>query len=211
MSRATAAVLPTSKALPAATVLRAESGEVVDLDAARWHGDATTDECVLLEEVDGPVLDIGCGPGRLVVALARRGVPALGVDASPSAVALARQRGAAALERDVFERLPAEGRWATALLFDGNIGIGGDPVTLLRRCRELVVPGGRVVAEVDPPGRGLRSLTAWLERDGRRSPRFGWAVVGADAIAQVARFAGLHVRAMVVTATGRWFCHIESA
>jgi SAM-dependent methyltransferase len=197
--------------LSPATLLRAENGEVVDLDAARWHGDATKDECLLLDEVDGPVLDIGCGPGRLVVALARRGVPALGVDASPSAVLLARERGAAALERDVFERLPGEGRWATALLFDGNIGIGGDPVALLRRCRELVVSGGRVVVEVDPPGRGLRSLTAWLERDGRRSPPFGWAMVGADAIAHVARSARLRVRTMVVTASGRWFCHMECA
>ena len=31
--------------------------------------------------------------------------------------------------------VPGEGRWHTALLADGNIGIGGDPVALLRRVR----------------------------------------------------------------------------
>src|SRR5207247_1691171 len=81
----------------------------------------------ILAAVDGPVIDLGCGPGRLVLSLARRRVPALGVDTSPSAVALARSRGAAALQRDLFGPLPGEGRWGTAPLFDGNVGIGGAP------------------------------------------------------------------------------------
>ena len=36
-------------------------------------------------------------------------------------------RGATVLQRDIFGPLPGEGRWGTALLFDGNVGIGGDP------------------------------------------------------------------------------------
>ncbi len=32
---------------------------------------------------------------------------------------------------------------------DGNVGIGGDPVTLLTRLRELPRPGGRLLAEAD--------------------------------------------------------------
>ena len=49
------------------------------------------------------------------------------------------------------------------------------------------------MAEVQPPGTGWRRLTAWFERDGRRSESFAWAVVGADAIAGLARQAGLEV------------------
>lgn len=196
----------------AAILLRSsDTGEALPLDAGRWHGDATGEEQAVLDTVEGPVIDIGCGPGRLVLSLARRGVPVLGVDASPSAVALARRRGAAVLERDVFGRLPGEGRWATALLFDGNIGIGGDPARLLVRCRELTGGKGRVVAEVEPPGTGMRRLTTRLERDGHRTAPFPWAVVGADAIASVARRAGLDVAFIASTRSNRWFAHLDAA
>ncbi|HVL04778.1 MAG TPA: methyltransferase domain-containing protein [Acidimicrobiales bacterium] len=189
-------------------VLRAHTGEALDLDLDRWHDRATAEEADLLEAVDGPVIDLGCGPGRLVVRLASQGVPVLGVDSSPSAVALARMRGATVLQRDIFGPLPGEGRWGTALLFDGNVGIGGDPSRLLRRCRQLTGDRGSVVAEVQPPGTGWRRLTAWFERDGRRSQSFDWAVVGADAIAGLARKAGFEVAALAPTPSGRWFARL---
>ena len=192
-------------------VLRAHTGESLDLDPRRWHAPADAEERAVLTSIDGPVIDLGCGPGRLVVSLASRGVPALGVDSSPSAIALARLRGAAVLERDVFGPLPGEGRWATALLFDGNVGIGGDPTRLLSRCRQLTGRQGQVVAEVQPPGRGWRRLTAWFERDGVRSESFAWAEVGADAVAGLARAAGLELKSVLQTASGRWFARMEPA
>ena len=197
--------------LTASVVLRADSGEALDLDLDRWHDAATAEERDLLASVDGPVIDLGCGPGRLVVSLATSGVPALGIDTSPSAVALARRRGATVLERDLFARLPGEGRWATALLFDGNVGIGGDPARLLARCRLLLRATGRVLAEVQPPGTCWRRLTARLERDGMRSDPFTWAVVGADAIAGLALRAGFVVAALEETPSGRWFARLEAA
>ncbi len=191
-------------------VLRADTGEALELDSRRWHAAADAEERAVLTSVDGPVIDLGCGPGRLVVSLASQGVPALGVDSSPSAVALARLRGAAVLERDLFGPLPGEGRWATALLFDGNVGIGGDPARLLSRCRELTGGQGQVVAEVQPPGNGWRRLTAWFERDGERSEPFAWAEVGVDAIAGLGRAAGLELAALVRTASGRWFARLAA-
>jgi SAM-dependent methyltransferase len=191
-----------------AVVLRAHTGEALELDLGRWHDPATYEEADLLDTVDGPVIDLGCGPGRLVVRLASQRVPALGVDSSPSAIALARMRGATVLERDIFGPLPGEGRWGTALLFDGNVGIGGDPARLLRRCRQLTGGRGQVVAEVQPPGTGWRRLTAWFERDGRRSESFAWAIVGADAIAGLARRAGLEVAGLAPTPSGRWFARL---
>ena len=189
-------------------VLRADTGEALDLDLRRWHDPASAEEAELLATVDGPVIDLGCGPGRLVVSLASRRVPALGVDSSPSAVALARRRGATVLQRDLFGPLPGEGRWATALLFDGNVGIGGDPARLLARCRQLTARCGQVVAEVQPPGAGWRRVTAWFERDGHRSEPFAWAVVGADAVAGLARQAGLQLHSLLETPSGRWFAHL---
>ena len=106
--------------------------------------------------------------------------------------------------------MPGEGRWATALLFDGNVGIGGDPTRLLTRCRQLTAGGGQVVAEVQPPGTGWRRLTAWFERNGERSQSFAWAVVGADAIAELARPAGLAVAELEATPSGRWFARLKA-
>ncbi len=189
-------------------VLRADTGELLELDLGRWHDPATDEEAELLDAVEGPVIDLGCGPGRLVVRLASQRIPALGVDSSPSAIALARMRGATVLQRDLFGPLPGEGRWGTALLFDGNLGIGGDPTRLLRRCRQLIGGRGAVVAEVQPPGTGWRRLTAWFERDGHRSESFAWAVVGGDAIAGLARKAGFEVAALAPTPSGRWFARL---
>ena len=134
--------------------------------------------------------DLGCGPGRLAAALATAGWPVLGVDISPQAVRFARRRGVPALLADALGALPDEGRWQSALLADGNIGIGGDPVRLLRRTRRLLRPGGRLLVEVDPPGHGSWQGDVALS-DGRRvSDAFAWAFVGADQIADIAAEVG---------------------
>ena len=136
---------------------------------------------------------MGCGPGRLTVALTERGIPALGVDISRAAVARVRQAGAPALHRSVFDPLPGQGRWATVLLADGNIGIGGLPARLLRRCAQLLAPGGQILIEAEP-GDVDEQLTAWLEHpDGRRGPVFPWARMGTAALLRAAADAGLHV------------------
>jgi SAM-dependent methyltransferase len=191
-------------------VLRAEDGTALPLEPARWHADPSVDEEVLLAGVDGPVLDVGCGPGRLVLALARRGVVALGVDPAPAACVLARRRGAPVLHRSIFDPLPGQGRWRTILLADGNVGIGGDPGRLLRRCRDLLAAEGTIVVEVEPPsGEGWQRYRARLERGDRHGPWFTWAVVDADGIATLAPAAGLSLlRLQHVAAEGRWFAHL---
>ena len=138
----------------------------------------------------GPTLDIGCGPGRMTEALASAGHIALGIDVVDAAVSLTRRRGVSAVLRDVFDRVPGEGRWHTALLADGNVGIGGNPVALLQRVRQLLAPGGRVVVEIAPPGVGLVQAWAVLETAERRSRPFRWATLGVDDIASTAAAAG---------------------
>jgi hypothetical protein len=92
---------------------------------------------------------------------------------------------------------------------DGNIGIGGDPVRLLRRCRALCGPDGSVVAEVEAPGSGLAHHHARLEQGGRHGPWFPWTVVGVDALAGVARVAGLHVSDVIhAPDEHRWFARL---
>jgi len=190
-----------------ATVLRGRDGTVIPLDVGAWAATADAVEHRRLSSVRGPVLDIGCGPGRLVVALAERGIPALGVDASPAAVDLAIERRAVALVRSVFDPLPATGRWATALLFDGNVGIGGHPIRLLRRVRDLLARDGRALVEVGAPGSGTRRFAARVERANTCSAWFPWAQVDADAIGGLAAAAGL-VLASVDEDHGRWFAEL---
>ena len=91
------------------------------------------------------------------LSLDRAGERVLGVDCSAAAVAMARARGVHATCADVLGPLP-DGHplgpvgWSAALLLDGNIGIGGDPVRLLCRVRELLLPDGVVLVETDVDG-----------------------------------------------------------
>jgi SAM-dependent methyltransferase len=173
-------------------------------------GRASPGDESLLDRCEGPTLDIGSGPGRLTIALAQRGVPALGIDITPQAIGLARSCGAMVLLRDVFDWVPGTGRWATVLLADGNIGIGGDPAALLRRVGQLLAPGGHALVELDGPGRPLRREQVWLSHDGAVSSWFPWAHVGADHIAEVAAEADLG-EVETWSADGRWFASILSS
>jgi SAM-dependent methyltransferase len=181
-------------------VLRFRDGRVRHLPVEEWSAAPSAEELAVLRAVSGPVLDVGCGPGRLVAALAEMGTPALGVDASPAAVDTARRLGAPVLQRSVFEALPCEGRWATVLLFDGNVGIGGDPVELLRRLGALLAHSGQAVVEVDAPG----TLTVSADA------RIPWASVGADRLDELAGRAGLRRRSWRPIG-GRWFAILERA
>lgn len=174
------------------------------LPVARWCGDADRGDRAVLAHCVSPTIDLGCGPGRMAEQLVRDGVSVLGVDAAPGAVALARARGVDVVCGDLFEALPGEGAWSSALLADGNVGIGGDPVRLLRRARELLRPGGQVVVDLSPPGTGLAVGRVRLRVGDRSSQAFPWAVLGADAVAAVASSAGLAV-ADVHEYSGRWF------
>jgi SAM-dependent methyltransferase len=167
-------------------------GRVTGVDIARWVATPTACELALLDRLPGPVLDVGCGPGRHVLALNARGVECLGIDVLPTAVRLARRRGAAVMEGSVFgDLLP--GRWQSALLLDGNIGIGADPVVLLRRIQELLRPGGDVLVELDTDEPGIRTLGFELATAELHSRPFRWTLVGLQGIASLAAITGYDI------------------
>jgi SAM-dependent methyltransferase len=174
-------------------------GREATLPVRRWTAPAGAGDRFLLGHCVGSTIDLGCGPGRLTAELARRGLRTLGVDVSGEAVAAATARCAPALRADLFGPLPGEGHWGTALLADGNVGIGGAPAALLRRVRGLVAPGGRVVLDCASPGTGVRVRVVHLRAGGLTSEPFPWAEVGVDALGSLAADAGL-----VLTGASSW-------
>ncbi len=168
-----------------------DTGHDLRLGVTRWLEPASGDDDILLAHCTRNTLDVGCGPGRLSAALTEAGISALGIDVSAEAVQMARRRGATALRRDVFSWVPGQGRWPSLLLADGNIGIGGDPVALLRRVETVLAPGGRAVVEVDPPGEGVSCRMIRLEVDELVSSWFPWARVAAESIRDLAEQSGM--------------------
>lgn len=175
--------------------LQLDDGRVLPLPNRRWHNDAAGADQWLLERCHEATIDLGCGPGRLVRALVNRGYDALGVDTSPRAARQCATRGAPALQRDVFGPLPGEGLWRHAILADGNIGIGGDPLALLRRVARLLHDTGTVLVETETTRCGLWFGSARLHHESSTSPWFKWSVVGIDVLPSLAHFAGLQVLA----------------
>lgn len=185
-----------------------EHGSELPFAMRRYLEAPSVEECSVLARAVGPVLDVGCGPGRHVVALSRRGVAAVGVDISPLAVHLARTRGATVIEGSIFDHLPGAGTWATALLLDGNIGIGGAPCELLRRVGGLLTPAGIVLVEVEGPGVPTGALRLRLESEQARSRSFPWARMSTEALPVIASEACFAVREQW-RAGGRWFATLE--
>jgi SAM-dependent methyltransferase len=162
----------------------------------------------VLSRAEADVVDLGCGPGRHLAALRTAGLDGLGVDLSPVAVWLARERGVEAMPGNVFAAVPRAGEWRTALLLDGNVGIGGAPAALLRRTRELLAPGGAALVELDPPGAATYRTRVRLEAPGMVSEWFGWARVGTDGVPPLARRAAREAEPPF-RAGGRWIARLR--
>ncbi|MGK2901351.1 MAG: SAM-dependent methyltransferase [Mycobacterium sp.] len=177
--------------------IRHQDGRLRRLPVHNWLLGTDADrrfDRTIVDLCSGPTIDLGCGPGRLVAGLLQRGVPALGVDQSVAAVELARSGGVPVLCRDLFGPLPGVGRWHTALLADGNVGLGGDPWRVLQRAGELLRHGGECLAEFDTAITGVESQWVRLESVQTIGPWFRWASVGLDCAARIAEDVGLAVR-----------------
>jgi 2-polyprenyl-3-methyl-5-hydroxy-6-metoxy-1,4-benzoquinol methylase len=107
------------------------------------------------------LLDLGCGDGRFVIAAARRGAEAAGIDIDPERIAEAQ----AAARRDGLEGIA---RFETGDLFVADFG-GADVVTLFLlshvnrwlegRLRGALRPGARVVSYQFPMPSWAPSVT----------------------------------------------------
>jgi SAM-dependent methyltransferase len=112
------------------------------------------------------VLDVGCGPGRHALALARRGVDVVGVDHSPHFLALAREAAAdeqlmARFEQLDVRDLPYDAEFDAVLcLCQGGFGLlgGRDEPAVFWRIAAALRPGGRLALTAFSAAFALRFL-----------------------------------------------------
>jgi SAM-dependent methyltransferase len=120
----------------------------------------------------GPLLELGCGTGRVLIPLAADGQRITGLDVSAAMLAAARAKADAAGLRDRVNLVQGDmrdfglpTRFALAFIpintfmhcYDG-----GEQLACLRSIRRHLQPGGRLVIDVYHP-----DLQALLESDGR--------------------------------------------
>jgi SAM-dependent methyltransferase len=112
------------------------------------------DEIVAAVGTAGPVLDVGCGSGRLTVSLAASGREVTGIDVNERQLAGAGKRARAAgvdvrlLHADMNERLPFAYAAFGAAVSRLSLMIADDPVATLAEVARTVEPGGVVVSAV---------------------------------------------------------------
>jgi SAM-dependent methyltransferase len=129
----------------------------------------------LAHAVEGPVLELGVGSGRVGIPLALAGHEVLGIDSDPAMLARAEaaweaQRGALERERlrtvvGDFRRLRTELRFGLALIAVNTFLLAEDDearLAILTTMREHLRPGGVAAVEIGTPDR------AELERYDRR-------------------------------------------
>lgn len=171
-----------------------DDGAQSPVELARFLSAADDADRSVLERANGAVLDIGCGPGRMVRAAIAAGHLSLGIDVSAAAVEHAQAQGLPVLRRSVFDTIPREGEWGAAILLDGNIGIGGDPAALLMRSATMVRSDGSVLVETHADPHRDRGFVAVLVDDkGRASLPFAWHELGIEGLRRTAAQTGLAI------------------
>lgn len=121
----------------------------------REYDDWPARQRAALEHVSGRVLDVGCGAGRHVLHLQDGGHDVVGVDRSPLAIEVCRDRGVAETrELDIAAIDELEGTFDTVLMFGNNFGLVGTRETAAARLDALAsitTPTATLLAESRDP------------------------------------------------------------
>jgi len=101
--------------------------------------------------VRGRVLDVGSGGGRWSLFLQKKGHDVLGIDISPLAVKVCKERGLRnVMVKSISEVDSSLGKFDTILMMGNNFGLFGNPKQarrLLKRFYHTTNPGARIITE----------------------------------------------------------------
>ncbi|WEL20768.1 class I SAM-dependent methyltransferase [Halorhabdus sp. BNX81] len=116
-----------------------------------------TDEQTALDHLRGSVLDIGCGAGRHGLYAQRQGHDVTGIDVSPGAVEVSRDRGLDTVEQcdviDVADVFVSDA-FETVLMLGANFGLVGTAETapdILDGLATVTTEDGRILAQSRDP------------------------------------------------------------
>ena len=130
-----------------------------------------------MRSVRGRVLDLGCGAGRVGLHVQSRGHEVVGIDVSPLAVEIARERGLADVRLGTLETaVRGDERFDTILLLGNNLGLlGGERQgrRLLRQLARVAGKRGRILAGSYDPYDGASEVARRYHERNRERGRMG--------------------------------------
>ncbi|MDQ0991130.1 class I SAM-dependent methyltransferase [Streptomyces sp. V3I7] len=144
----------------AVEVIERDDGFVAAHDAARYFrepGQWSALDTWAWGQATGRILDVGCGGGRHAVPWRARGHEVLGLDPSPEAVRITRERGVDATVGSVSSLPAGLGEFDTIALFGNNLGLLGGPAQAPRVLASLAAvarPGALLIGTGTDPGDG---------------------------------------------------------
>lgn len=116
-------------------------------DIADWP---ESERSALLHAV-GPVLDVGCGAGRVGMYLEKNGIQYTGIDISPMAIEVCKKRGLKDVHVMSAERITlGKSDFRTIILFGNNFGVLGEQakiVDMLKSLHQISTPDAIILAE----------------------------------------------------------------
>ncbi len=125
----------------------------------------------------GKVLDIGCGAGRCLLYLQKKGLDVIGIDNSPLAVKICRKRGAKKIREMGYTQISsAMGEFDTVIMLGGNFGISGNPRAVrvfLRKMYKIMPDDGRIIGETLDPYQTTLPEHVENQRRNRKHGRMG--------------------------------------
>lgn len=138
-----------------------------DLDYDAVDEDLPLYRC-LVQAADGPVLEVGCGTGRVLPALASRGARVIGLDLAAAMLVRARARlggRTVDLVRGDARALPVRGPFRLIVIAADSFMHFASPaeqVRVLRQLAAVLAPSGRLVIDLTNP-----AVPGFIEDDGQ--------------------------------------------
>jgi SAM-dependent methyltransferase len=119
-----------------------------------WFGQDATRERIIDEliaaGIQGPVLDVGAGAGRMALKLQAAGVEVVALDCEPACVELLRAKGVRNVVHADIRTFETTQRFQTIAFMDSTFGLIGDVEAagaLLDKLRSLLLPDGVVLVQ----------------------------------------------------------------